>query len=112
MNYRFVCGAMFTAVVAIGFGSVAIAQVPVTPNTSPPPLQNVQVTTIDASVGTLGDPHVDGALVAYPADANDGTGAHLRYFTLGVDTAPHQVPFGPGTQDVLPKVSGTRIAYS
>jgi hypothetical protein len=112
MNYRSVSVATVTVYCALAIGARSEAQVVVTPNTSPAPLQHVQVTTIDASAGSHFDPHVDGPVISYSTNAADGTGIHIRYFTLGVDTAPHEIPFGFNQQDFLSKVGGTRIAYS
>jgi len=109
MTYKFVVAAISVALWSAG---VSEAQVVVTPNTSPPPLQNVQAFTIDASTGSHFDPHVDGTLISYTSNADDGTGAHIRYFRLGVDTVPQGIPFPASTQDFLSRVSGTRIAYS
>lgn len=88
------------------------AQVQVTPDTAPAPLQHVQTITLDASAGRQLDPRVDGGLITYTFNANDGTGVHLRYFRVGVDTTPNQLPFGTDEQDFTPWPSGTLIAYS
>ena len=109
MRYRSVLAAL---VALCGSAVVTEAQVLVTPTTSPAPLQNVQAVTIDASQGTHIDPHVDRTLISYTSNPDDGTGTHIRYFRLGVDSMPQEIPLLFNEQDILSRVSGTRIAYS
>ena len=111
MNYRSVSVGTLLVTLSI-WSAAAQAQVVVTPNTSPPPLQNVQTFTIDASAGSHFDPHIDGSLISYTSNLYDGSGLHIRYFRLGVDVAPQDIPFKPGQEDFLSKVSGTRIAFN
>jgi Tol biopolymer transport system component len=112
MNYRSVRVAALTVLCCSVAAMPSQAQVVVTPNTSPPPLQNVQAFTIDASQGSHFDPHVDGTLISFTSNPDNFSGNHIRYFRLGLDTAPQEVPVPSADSDLLSKVSGTRIAYT
>ena len=112
MNQKSVIASVLTASLLIAVSRTSLAQVPITPNSAPPPLQNVQSFTIDGGPGSQFDPHVDGNLISYTYDAKDGTGNRVRYFRLGVDSAPQEIQIAFGEQDLLAHVSGSRIAYS
>src|SRR3954464_7451900 len=85
--YSFVRRAVAASAVFATPVGAALAQVVVTPNTAPPPLENVQATAVDFGPGKHFDPHIDGALISYTTDLNDGTGDHIWYFRLGIDSA-------------------------
>jgi len=112
MNPRTVIASVLTASLLIAISRASLAQVPITPNSAPPPLQNVQSFTIDSGPGSQFDPHVDGNLISYTYNASDGTGTRLRYFRIGVDATPQEIARGQNEQDFLSHVSDGRIAYS
>jgi WD40 repeat protein len=103
---------MLMTLLSMAATRAAAGQVPVVPDTTPAPLQNVQSFTIDSDPGSQFDPHVDGNLISYSYRANDGTGTRIRYFRVGVDATPQEIPRGPGEQDFLSHVSAGRITYS
>ena len=103
-----VCGVLAGA--GALYATPVLAQVLITPDTAPPPLQNVQSVAIDPDTGRQFDPHVDGNLISYTYDT--GNGNHVRYFRFGVDTTPSEIPIGQSEQDLLSHVSDGRVAYS
>lgn len=83
----------------------AAAQQQITP---PAPIQvNSAIITINSGPNDQTDPHVDKDFAAY----TDVNASQIRYFSFstGLNLA---IPLGPSVLDILPDVSGGRIAFS